>query len=40
VDATGKGAGTYPVDVLVRTPPGTTAQTVQPTRVTLTIRTR
>ena len=40
VDATGKGAGTYPVDVLVRTPPGTTAQSVQPTRVTLTIRTR
>ncbi|HTD63723.1 MAG TPA: CdaR family protein [Verrucomicrobiae bacterium] len=40
VDATGKGAGTYQVDVVVRTPPGTTAQSVQPTRVTLTIRTR
>jgi YbbR domain-containing protein len=40
VDATGKGAGTYQVDVVVRTPTGTTAQTVQPTRVTLTIRTR
>jgi len=40
VDATGKGAGTYPVDVVVRAPPGTTAQSVQPTRVTLTIRTR
>jgi len=40
VDATGKGAGTYTVDVVVRTPAGTTAQTVQPTRVTLTIRTR
>jgi YbbR domain-containing protein len=40
VDATGKGAGTYPVDVVVRTPAGTTAQSVQPTRVTLTIRTR
>ena len=40
VDATGKGAGTYTVDVVVRTPPGTTAQSVQPTRVTLTIRTR
>ncbi|MEK6227239.1 MAG: CdaR family protein [Chloroflexota bacterium] len=40
VDATGKGPGTYPVDVVVRTPPGTTAQSVQPTRVTLTIRTR
>ena len=40
VDATGKGAGTYQVDVAVRTPAGTTAQSVQPTRVTLTIRTR
>ena len=40
VDATGKGPGTFPVDVVVRTPPGTTAQSVQPTRVTLTIRTR
>lgn len=40
VDATGKGAGTYSVDVIVRTPAGTTAQSVQPTRVTLTIRTR
>lgn len=40
VDATGKGPGTYPLDVSVRTPAGTTAQSVQPTRVTLTIRTR
>jgi YbbR domain-containing protein len=40
VDATGKGPGTYPIDAVVRTPAGTTAQTVQPTRVTLTIRTR
>jgi YbbR domain-containing protein len=40
VDAAGKGAGTYTVDVVIRTPTGTTAQTVQPTRVTLTIRTR
>jgi YbbR domain-containing protein len=40
VDATGKGPGVYPLDVVVRTPPGTTAQSVQPTRVTLTIRTR
>jgi len=40
VDATGKGPGTYPVDVGIRTPAGTTAQSVQPTRVTLTIRTR
>jgi hypothetical protein len=40
VDATGKGPGTYTLDVIVRTPAGTTAQSVQPTRVTLTIRTR
>jgi YbbR domain-containing protein len=40
VDAAGKGPGTYPLDVVVRTPAGTTAQSVQPTRVTLTIRTR
>jgi YbbR domain-containing protein len=40
VDATGKGPGFYPVDVVVRTPAGTTAQSVQPTRVTLTIRAR
>jgi YbbR domain-containing protein len=40
VDAAGKGPGTYPVDVAIRIPSGTTAQSVQPTRVTLTIRTR
>lgn len=40
VDAAGRGAGTYQVDVIVRVPSGTTAQSVQPTRVTLTIRTR
>jgi YbbR domain-containing protein len=40
VDAAGKGPGSYPVDVVVRTASGTTAQTVQPTRVTLTIRAR
>jgi len=40
VDAAGKGAGTYPVDVVPHVPDGTTAQSVQPTRVTLTIRTR
>lgn len=40
VDAAGKGPGTYSVDVAVRTPAGTTAQSVQPTRVTLTIRAR
>jgi YbbR domain-containing protein len=40
VDAAGKGVGTYTVDVVVGTPAGTTAQSVQPTRVTLTIRAR
>jgi YbbR domain-containing protein len=40
VDATGKGPGSYPADVVVRTPAGTAAQSVQPTRVTLTIRAR
>jgi hypothetical protein len=40
VDAAGKGPGTYPVDVVIRVPAGTTAQSVQPTRVTLTIRAR
>jgi YbbR domain-containing protein len=40
VDAAGKGVGTYPVEVVVRAPASTTAQSVQPTRVTLTIRTR
>jgi YbbR domain-containing protein len=39
-DAAGKGVGTYTVDLAIRTPAGTTAQSVQPTRVTLTIRTR
>jgi len=38
VDASGKGAGTYAVDVAVRVPPGVTIQSVQPVRVTLTIR--
>ena len=40
VDAAGKGPGAYPVDVTVRVPAGVTAQSVQPTRVMLTIRTR
>jgi YbbR domain-containing protein len=40
VDAAGKGVGTYPVEVVVRAPASTAAQSVQPTRVTLTIRTR
>ena len=40
VEAAGKGPGIYQVDVVVRAPAGATVQTVQPTRVTLTIRTR
>jgi YbbR domain-containing protein len=40
VDAAGKGPGTYAVDVTVRVPAGVTAQSVQPTRVMLTIRAR
>jgi YbbR domain-containing protein len=40
VDATGKPAGTYSVDAVVRAPSGVTVQSVQPVRVTLTIRTK
>jgi YbbR domain-containing protein len=40
VDAVGKAPGTYPVDVTVRVPAGLSAQSVQPTRVMLTIRVR
>jgi YbbR domain-containing protein len=40
VDAGGRGPGTYPVDVAVHLPTGLTAQTVQPARVLLTIRSR
>jgi YbbR domain-containing protein len=40
VDAVGKGPGSYTADVVVRVPAGTAAQSLQPTRVTLTIRTR
>jgi YbbR domain-containing protein len=40
VDAAGRGPGTYTVDVAVRVPAGVSVQTVQPTRVTLTIRPR
>jgi YbbR domain-containing protein len=40
VDAAGRGPGTYAVDVSVRVPAGVTAQSVQPTRVMLTIRAR
>jgi YbbR domain-containing protein len=40
VDAAGRGPGTYIVDVAVRVPAGVSVQTIQPTRVTLTIRSR
>ena len=40
VDAAGKGPGTYTVDVAVKLPLAVTLQSVQPTRVTLTIRSR
>jgi YbbR domain-containing protein len=40
VDAAGRGPGTYTVDVAIRVPAGVTVQTVQPTRVTLTIKPR
>jgi YbbR domain-containing protein len=40
VDAAGRGPGTYTVDVAVRVPANVSVQTVQPTRVTLTIRPR
>jgi len=40
VDASGKGPGTYVFDVSVRAPSNATVQTVQPPRVTVTIRSR
>jgi len=40
VDAGGRGPGTYTLDVAVRVPAGVSVQTVQPARVTLTIRSR
>jgi len=40
VDAAGHGPGSYAVEVAVHVPTDATAQSVQPTRVTLTIRTR
>jgi YbbR domain-containing protein len=40
VDATGRGPGTYTLDVAVRLPSGFTLQTVQPLRVTVTIKAR
>lgn len=40
VDAAGKGVGVYLVDITVRVPAALGAQSVQPTRATLTIRSR
>jgi YbbR domain-containing protein len=40
VDSGGRGTGSYTLDVAVRVPTGVTVRTVQPTRVTLTIRPR
>ena len=40
VDASGKGAGSYPADIVLRLPAGVTATSLQPLRVTLTIRSR
>ncbi len=40
VDASGRGAGTYTLDVAIKLPSGITLQSVQPIRVTVTIRSR
>lgn len=40
VDASGKAPGTYVVDVVIRVAAGLSVQSVQPTRVTLTIRSK
>jgi YbbR domain-containing protein len=40
VDATGKGPGSYPADVVLKVPPGVTVISLQPARVTLTMRSR
>jgi YbbR domain-containing protein len=40
VDTAGRGPGSYTLDVVVRAPAGVTVQTVQPSRVTVTIRSR
>ena len=40
VDATGKGPGTYPADVVLKLPAGVTATSLQPIRVTLTIKSK
>ena len=40
VDAAGRAAGTYAVDAVIHAPSGVTVQSVQPSRVTLTIRSK
>jgi YbbR domain-containing protein len=40
VDAAGRAAGTYTVDAVIKAPSGVTVQSVQPTRVTLTIKNK
>lgn len=40
VDATGKGPGSYPADVVLKLPAGVTATSLQPIRVTLTIKSK
>ena len=40
VDATGRGAGTGPADVVLKVPPGVTVISLQPARVTLTMRSK
>jgi hypothetical protein len=40
VDATGRGPGTYTLDVNPRVPSGVSVQSVQPARVTVTIKAR
>ena len=40
VDGSGKGPGSFPADVVLRVPPGVTVTSLQPIRVTLTMRSR
>ena len=40
VDASGKGLGSYPADVVLKVPAGLTATSLQPIRVTLTMRSK
>jgi hypothetical protein len=40
VDAAAKGTGTFPADVVVKVPAGITVSSLQPIRVTLTMRSK